>query len=117
MNSTVRTSTTVCYADHVPAPALPADCTKIEGASEHFEVFALLPIGYFCLEALDLGEFDVGVIVDHCRAHGVAEERIVLQREHRLAQRFWQQRGVALVRRVRRRAGIQRPIDAIEAGK
>ena len=55
------------------------------------------------------------VIVDELRAQRVAEKRIVLQREHRLAQRLRQQRGLRLIGRVRRRPGIEPAIDAIQA--
>jgi hypothetical protein len=53
--------------------------------SKHLEIFALFPVRDFGLETLDLGVLDANVIVDELRAQRVAEKRIVLQREYRLA--------------------------------
>ena len=82
---------------------------------KHLEIFALFPVRDFGLEAFDLGVLDVDVIVDELRAQRVAEKRIVLQREHRLAQCLRQQRGLRLIGRVRRRAGIEGAIDAVQS--
>ena len=46
--------------------------------SKHLEIFAVLPVGHFRLEALDLGVLDMHVIVDELRTERVAEERVLL---------------------------------------
>src|SRR5207237_1076550 len=49
-------------------------------ASEHLEIFALLPVGHFGVEAIDLGGLDEGVVVDEGGAERVAKEGVGLQR-------------------------------------
>src|SRR5205085_7865094 len=85
--------------------------------SKHLEILALFPVRDVGLKTLDLGVLDVDVVIDEFRAQAVAEKRIVLQRRYRLAQGFWQQRRGGLVRRIRRRPGIEGAIDAVEAGE
>jgi hypothetical protein len=59
---------------------------RASSPSKHLEIFALFPVRYFGLEALDFGVLDVDVVVDEAGAERIAEERIILQREHRLTQ-------------------------------
>ena len=47
-------------------------------ASEHLKIFALFPLRYFGLEALDFGVLDVNVVVDKFAAQRLAKEAIVL---------------------------------------
>src|SRR6202158_1367895 len=42
--------------------------------SKHLEIFALFPVRYFGLEALDFGVLDVDVVVDKAGAERVAKE-------------------------------------------
>jgi hypothetical protein len=58
--------------------------------SKHLEIFAVFPVRDLGLEALDLGVLDVDVVIDKAGAERLAEERIVLQRRHRLLQRLGQ---------------------------
>jgi hypothetical protein len=46
--------------------------------SKHLEIFAVLPIRHFGLEAIDLGVLDVDVIIHELAAQRLAKERIVL---------------------------------------
>jgi hypothetical protein len=61
-------------------------CARNDG-SKHLEIFTLFPVRDFGLEAFDFGVLDVDVIVDEFRTQRLAEERIVVEREHRFAQR------------------------------
>src|SRR5690242_2482176 len=58
--------------------------------SKQLEIFAMLPVRDLGLEAIDLGILDVDVVVHERRAQRVAEERVVVKREHRLPQALWQ---------------------------
>src|SRR4051794_34842776 len=80
-----------------------ASLTPRNAASNNLEIFALVPVRYVGLEDFECGGLDMDVVVDKSRAERVAEERIVVQRGYRLAQCFRQQRGLCLIRRVRRR--------------
>src|SRR4029453_18555372 len=60
------------------------DAGRVSLFSKHLEIFAVLPVRYFGLKALDLGVLDVDVIIHKLRAQRSPEERIVVQREHRL---------------------------------
>ena len=67
----------------------------------------MFPVRHLRLKPLDLGVLDVHVIIHEFRPERAAEKRIVLQREHRLAQALRQQRGLGLVGRICRRPGIE----------
>lgn len=73
----------------------------------------MLPVRHLGQEAIDLGVLDVGVVVDEFGPELVAE-RIVLQRGDRIAQRFRQWQRFGLVGRVRRGAGVELAVDAVE---
>src|SRR5258706_1101879 len=86
----------------------------VMSASEHFEVFALLPLGDFRLESLDFRVLDVDVVVDELSAQRFAEEGIVPERKHRLTQRGRQKARLRLVGRIGRRSRIERPVDSVQ---
>src|SRR4051794_20160004 len=74
----------------VPGPSSAPRERRAAGRSKDLEIFAMLPVGHFGLEALDLGILDVNVIIDKPGAERIAKEVILLQRRHRLGKRLWQ---------------------------
>ena len=61
-----------------------------DAPSKHLEIFALLPVRHFGLEALDLGVLDVDVIIDELGAERLAEEWIFFQRDDGFPERLRQ---------------------------
>src|SRR5580692_4842048 len=83
--------------------------------SKHLEIFALLPVRDFGLEAFELRVLDVVIVIDKACAELFAEETIGLQRVECLAQRFRECGRLRFVRRIGRRRRLGCAIDAIEA--
>src|SRR4029078_11845089 len=73
------------------------DRRPVGGGSKYLEIFAVLPVGHLGQEAVDLGILDVGVIIDELGTELFAEERIVLQRADRIAQRLRQETRLGFV--------------------
>src|ERR1044072_98988 len=92
------------------------EARESRSSSKHLEIFAVLPVRHFGLQTIDLRVLDVDIIVHERRPQRVAEERIVVQRKHRLAQRLRQQRGLGLVGRIGRWTGIELAVGAAEGG-
>src|ERR1700684_3594691 len=86
-----------------------------QGDSKHLEIFAMLPVRHFGLEALDLRLLDVHVVIDEAGAERFAEEWIGVECGDSLLQRFRQKICLGLVRRIGGRAGIKLAVDAVEA--
>ena len=85
-----------------------------DALSKHLEIFAVLPVRRFGLKPLDLGVLDVDVIIHELRPQRLPEERIVLQRKHRLAQALRQQRSLGFVRCIGLWPRIELAIDTVQ---
>src|SRR5262245_64888269 len=86
------------------------------GPSIQLEIFALLPLGHFELEAIDLGLFDRRIVVNEAVAEAGTKARARAERIERLVERLRQQLRLGLVRRVGGGPGIELAGDAVEPG-
>src|SRR5438876_3650079 len=85
-----------------------------DALSKHLEIFAMLPVRHLGLKPLDLRVLDMNVIIHELRPQRLPEERIVLQRKHRLAQALRQQRSLGFVRCIGRWPRIELAIDTVQ---
>src|SRR5512134_1845888 len=75
-------------------------CSIAISFSKKVEVFPLLPIAHFEVEAGDLGVLDPAVVLDEPGADAFAQYLVCAQVLHRLFERARKKVGLRLVRRV-----------------
>src|SRR5690242_8163500 len=72
----------------------------LSSLSKQVEIFSLLPVAHFQVEAGDLGVLDPAVVVDERFAQPLAQYAVGAQGGERLAERARQRLGLRLVGRV-----------------
>ena len=84
------------------------------GQPKQREVLALLPVADVQIEAVDLGLFQLEIIIDEEVAEARAQRLVVAEGGQRLGQRARQRRRLGFIGRVGRRAGIERAVEPVQ---